>query len=57
MLLTEAVSHEQVPSVLPTAKEVFWIHLEFHKEPNPCQKSHAVAKKDSPLSLLTPHLF
>lgn len=56
MLLTEAVSHEQVTSVLPSAKQAFWIHLEFHRQPNPVQ-SLAATKKGSPLSFLAPHLF
>lgn len=52
MLLTEALCHEQVPSVLPSAKGTFWIHLEFHKQFNLVQ-SHAVAK-DSPILPCSP---
>jgi len=47
------VSHEEVLSVLPGAKEAFWIHVEFHKQPNPVQ-SHDVAKKSSPILPCSP---
>lgn len=46
MLLTEAVSHKQVSSVLSNIEEALWIHLELCKQYNAAQ-DHAVAKKGS----------